>query len=241
MKKKTIKFFREDALTNVEFLDKPKSSKFYIPKWYKDSELYSDEKNYPHFRSNGELGIANVGLKRCIPFLDSLTHGYMFETAMDLIVEINENGLPTISWGGTPSPITERFGKVGSLIPRPSGHHNNHFAWQIPFGFKTPDGYSCLLTHPLNRFDLPFTTTSGIIDSDKYSSGGFVPFFLKNNFEGIIPAGTPYAQIVLIKRDNWKSVMDIDLEKNTKKLRWQARSFYTGFYKNNFWQRKSFE
>jgi hypothetical protein len=240
MKKKIVKFFREIELQGAEFLDKPKPAKAYIPKWYKDSESYSDD-NYPHFHGNGEVGNTNAGLKKCIPFLDGMTYGYMLETAMDIIVELDDAGNPRLSWGGTPKPLAERFGKVGSLIPRPSGHHENHFAWQLPFGFKTPNGYSCMITHPLNRFDLPFTTTSGVMDSDKYSTGGFIPFFLRKDFEGIIPAGTPYAQLIFIKRDSWKSIEDPELSKNAKKLRWKTRAVHSGYYKNNSWQRKSFE
>lgn len=241
MKKKTVRFFRELVHSHAEFLEKPKPAKAYIPSWYKESEIYSDDADHPHFHSGGEPGVANLGLKRCIPFLDSLMHGYIIETAVDIVVEQNENGLPTLSWGITPIPLQERFGKVASLVPRPAGHHENHFAWVVPFGFKTPDGYSTLVTHPLNRFDLPFTTLSGIMDSDNYSSGGSIPFFLKKDFQGIIPAGTPYAQLIFIKRDNWKSVIDKDLEKNAMKVRWQARRSYSGFYKNNHWRKKSFE
>jgi hypothetical protein len=240
MKKKVVKFFRELELQGAEFLDKPKPAKAYIPQWYKNSESYSDD-DHPHFHGNGEVGITNAGLKKCIPFLDGMIYGYMLETAMDIVVELDDNESPLLSWGATPKPLAERFGKVGSSIPRPSGHHQNHYAWQLPFGFKTPNGYSCMITHPLNRFDLPFTTTSGIMDSDKYSSGGFIPFFLRKDFEGIIPAGTPYAQLIFIKRDSWKSIEDQELAKNAKKLRWKTRRVHSGYYKNNAWERKSFE
>jgi hypothetical protein len=31
------------------------------------------------------------------------------------------------------------------------------------------------------------------------------PFMMKNNFSGVVPAGTPVVQIVPFKRDDWKS------------------------------------
>ena len=32
---------------------------------------------------------------------------------------------------------------------------------------------------------------------------GNVPFFIKSGFEGVIPAGTPIAQLIPIKREKW--------------------------------------
>jgi hypothetical protein len=49
---------------------------------------------------------------------------------------------------------------------------------------------------------------AGIVDSDKYHGAGNIPFFLKEEFEGLIPKGTPYAQIIPIKRAEWTTVFD---------------------------------
>ena len=40
----------------------------------------------------------------------------------------------------------------------------NNF-WTI----EAPQGYSLLFTHPVNRTDLPFTTITGLVDSDSFS------------------------------------------------------------------------
>ena len=53
---------------------------------------------------------------------------------------------------------------------------------------------------PINRFDLPFLSISGFIDCNYgFSLAGNMPFFIKKGFEGVIPAGTPYMQIIPIK------------------------------------------
>ena len=51
-------------------------------------------------------------------------------------------------------------------MPRPEGHHPNHLAFKGFWGMKTPKGWSLLVVHPLNRHDLPWTITSGIMDAD---------------------------------------------------------------------------
>ena len=40
-----------------------------------------------------------------------------------------------------------------------------HNLWTI----EAPEGYALLFTHPVNRFDLPFTTLSGLVDCDRYT------------------------------------------------------------------------
>ena len=90
---------------------------------------------------------------------------------------------------------------------------------------------------------MPFQTLSGIIDSDVYNHGrnGNFPFYLENDFEGIIPAGTPLYQIIPIKREDWKSTTsDFDYETMTKKHH-EVRKYFSDAYRKLFWQKKIFE
>ena len=168
----------------------------------------------------------------------------MLVTPVDVFVSKNNDGSLKIGWN---SPevfkdfISERTKVLGEKIPRPAGHMPNHLAWRGVWGFKTPRNWSVLVTHPLNRSDLPFTTTSGIMDADKYSTSGNIPFFIKEDFTGMIPAGTPIAQLIPIKRENWKSIQNdqgiVYLEDlQGKFIREPGKS-----YKKFFWTRKQYE
>ena len=78
----------------------------------------------------------------------------------------------------------------------------NNF-WTI----ELPPGYSLLVTHPINRHDLPFHTLTGLVDADRYVDN-FVHFparWCDPDFNGVLPAGTPVAQCLPVKRDNWIS------------------------------------
>jgi hypothetical protein len=56
----------------------------------------------------------------------------------------------------------------------------------------------------------------GVVDTDTYNAPVNFPFVLKNvNFEGLIPAGTPIAQVIPFKREEWK--MQIGTEKDLEK------------------------
>jgi len=129
---------------------------------------------------------------------------------------------------------------MAKTLPRPSGHSNSLYAWNIKWGVQTPSGYSSIFIHPLNRYDLPFTTTSGIMDTDTYSMGGEIPFFLKQDFEGIIPEGTPIVQIIPIKRDSWQSIRSKYDDRFVKNSLYQIGKTLYGGYKKLFWQKKHY-
>jgi hypothetical protein len=175
----------------------PAPMKSFVPEWYKDSESTFLDKD------SGEM---IAGLKKCVPVLDGLVSGYAITLPHDVYVSRSESGELKLSWNlpdGVEDFIAERPVELGAKMPRPAGHYPNHMVWKGVWGVKTPKNWSLLVVHPLNRFDLPFTTYSAIMDSDKFSAPGNIPFFIKENFEGLIPAGTPVAQLIPIKRERW--------------------------------------
>jgi hypothetical protein len=94
----------------------------------------------------------------------------------------------------------------------------------------------------MNRFDLPFTTMSGIADTDKHPLGaGNMPFFLKEDFEGFIPKGTPLFQVFPFKRDNWVSQEDPATYDKAITASKKARSMATGYYRKYVWVKKKYE
>jgi hypothetical protein len=127
----------------------------------------------------------------------------------------------------------------------PQGYYQEHFAWYPDWAVELPEGYSALYTHPLNRFDLPFFMTIGIIDNDKVNLPGTMPFFIAKGFEGTIPAGTPYAQIIPFKREDWESEIIVeDIKKINKKNQDNSNTYRIkdgGFYKNNIWSKRNYE
>jgi hypothetical protein len=194
-KKPIIEYLNSPRIDTGEQHLVPAISK--IPKWYKDSPTWEkgEMTTYPQ-------GGVNSSVKACMPFLQALSTGYLLTTPVDLIVK-HVDGAPFVTWKvAAESTVSSRDPGAHDFVPVPSGHFDINFVWAIHTAFRVPIGYSLVFTHPLNRFDLPFTTLSGVID------GGFsmpwaakIPFFLKNDFEGIIPMGTPYAQIIPFKNN----------------------------------------
>jgi hypothetical protein len=228
---KIIRFFSDRAPDNV---GQPTPIKEFLPEWYRQAETTYVEAN----------GSEAAGLKKCAPYMDALISGYALVTPMDIFVSENEDGSLKIGWNGTQSTgnfIQERPKGSGATMPRPAGHHPNHLIFSGFWGIKTPKGWSLLVTHPLNRHDLPFTTLSGIMDSDNFAASGNIPFFIKQGFVGVIPAGTPFAQLIPIKRAKWAMVKNdkglVDLEHIHGE---SARNPETN-YKKKFWVRKDYK
>jgi hypothetical protein len=98
---------------------------------------------------------------------------------------------------------------------------------------------------PMNRFDLPFLNTTGIVDSDKVHLLGSFPFFIVEGWEGTIPAGTPYLQILPFKRDNWDHEIEIsDSSKIYGKIMDNAKTYRQpdgGVYIKSVWSRREYK
>lgn len=221
-------------------IGKPDLIKKFIPEWYKKAET--------HFSSEEDLAIeegtqkTSAGLKTCVPFLDAMISGYALVVPFDIYVGKTEDGDLDMKWNapqGWENFVEERPKESGSTMPRPAGHAPNHMVWSGRWGIKVPRGYSVLVTHPLNRQDLPFTTSSAIMDSDKFFGNGNIPFFIKEDFVGVIEKGTPFAQIIPIKRKRWKMIHNPALKDTIQKHGHDVRK-KEGTYKKKYWHRKEY-
>lgn len=148
-------------------------------------------------------------VKRCPPFVDAMTTGYLIPLICDLRVENGEftwdSDLPT---GGVLDTVRSPIGfhDASQVIGSPLFEDDRflikfHNLWTI----EAPEGYALLFTHPLNRFDLPFTTLSGIVDCDRYHDNWvhFPAHWHDLNFSGVLPKGTPIAQCIPVRRERW--------------------------------------
>jgi hypothetical protein len=160
--------------------------------------------------------------------------------AVDIAVEQTEGG-PVVSWK---SDIHEfvaiRDKEKNPGLPVPLGCSPLHYVWITKHLFRIPKGYSALFTHPLNRFDLPFVTLSGIVDGEIALHSGNFPVYFSSTFEGIIPAGTPIAQVILFKTEDWESEEDSSLILDAELTNKLSLNKAYGWYKQNVWKKKTY-
>jgi len=231
MKNNKVLFIPKDKDTEIS-IPRPQPSKRYIPDWFKDMPI--------SVNTIDGLGSDHTA-KKCIPFLDSLTSGYIQELACDVYIEPTADGEINYRWAGPFRPMSTRREETRSSnsMPNFSGYYNQEFHWNSFWEPKTPDGYSTFYFHPANRFDLPFLTHNAIIDTDKWPLTGPVPFVIKKGFSGLIPAGTPIYQMLFIKRDVWNSE-GAEYDEKIKQVEFSVRRMFTDGYKKNIWSKKEY-
>lgn len=201
-----------------------------IPKWYKDTKQWL----------NGEPAFYDTAIKHCMPFFDSLTTGYYLPLVGDLLVKKVNDFSSEITWGGKDDLVEFRDPKFSGELPVPTGYSPAATAWVMHTALEIPDGYSMLLVHPMNRFDLPFITVSGVVDSFTMHPGR-IPFFLKSDFEGTIPQGTPIAQIIPFKTEEWKAINEEGLYNKSLLNKERSNLVLSGWYKKTYWKKKKYE
>jgi hypothetical protein len=217
----------------------PKPSTKFIPKWYVAIKQYTNDDTKLKYPFN--YGMPNVSIKKCAPFLDALTSGYMAYLNEDIHVEALDDGNARVRWRSKSELVTTHSNEQFAGFPITDDYYNAVYKWNNEWHIKTPKGYSVLFSHPANRFDLPFTTITGVVDCDYFPLSIKFPFILKKNFEGIIEAGTPVCQLNFVKREKWSSKVHKDNAKDYYKKYYSFFKTFTGSYKKNFWEKKSYQ
>lgn len=189
-----------------------------IPIWYKEASSYIDKfcgPNCSHssHKNNGATIIENginkmttsSTIKKCMPVFDSMTVGYFIRLSANVEVykgKINGEYQTMFSWSKN-APVDSHPMEQIQGYPHSGIHKLGLPKWTNPWIIKTDPGYSCLFVTPFHR-DLKFSILPGIVDTDTFNFSVNLPFMLTDpNFEGTIEAGTPIAQIIPFKRDEF--------------------------------------
>jgi len=232
--------------------DYPTPIKLNIPEWFKKLEHTLENKT----------------IKGCMPFLDSLTSGYLLKMPQDFNVRhnvVNKNekgeefkdsfqtyGLHDMTQILGAKTINLNSGQdihsIKQLEGSPFIEKNKNLPFykiMNPWKIKTPKGYSCLFVPPLNNSDDRFSIIPAIVDTDTFPNEVNFPIVLNGDkysvLETLIKKGTPYVQIIPFKRDSWKMIIKSRKQKEIQ----NSRLFYglrlLNIYKDKYWNKKSWK
>jgi hypothetical protein len=211
-----------------------------IPEWYKLIPRYTGKEKKPKLNNDTDGTI-----KTCMPVLDAMTAGYLILSPADIYISktseetyynwANHNAITFHSPNqikGYPKSDVKLKGEKPPKFTNP---------WIV----KTPKGYSCLFVTPFHH-DLPFSILPGVVDTDTYFNAVNFPFIPDPNFEGLIPRGTPIAQVIPFKRESWEMSIDSveeskELQKMFLKVRNTILSEYFDKYKKYYWAKKEYK
>ena len=239
----------EDYFAEKE--DYPIPAKINIPDWYKNLTHTFDNKT----------------VKGCMPFLDSLTAGYILKMPQDLGIRHNvdntlnektfKDSFQTYALHDNHLLLNAKNVNLNSGIdshpikqvegsPLVEKNKNLPF-YKIynPWKIKTPKGYSCLFVPPLNNSDDRFSIIPAIVDTDVFPNEINFPIVINGDkyetLVTVIKKGTPYVQILPFKRDSWK----MDFKPRKQKDILNSRLFYglklLNIYKEKYWNKKSWK
>jgi hypothetical protein len=184
-------------------LPKPMAAKLGLPEWLKrmPMRVFSDD-----------LAMEVMTVKKCPPFVDAMSYGFLMLLATDIRVEAGRFSWdwdPPANLAGRPSRSPMTFHVNDQTVESPLFEEDrvlvkfNSF-WAI----ELEPGWSLLVTHPFNRLDLPFRMLTGLVDADLYKDNfvNFVGQWLDPAFTGVLAKGTPIAQCVPVPRGDLEPV-----------------------------------
>lgn len=229
-----------------DFIKKPAPAISATPSWWKLGEKHILNESSPF--ANRE----NATMRSCPAINDAFNFGYTIFTPIDLF--INSKDKDDIFWSASidskylepQSNIEEPFisfisGENISLYQRSEEYHKIIGKMNTFWGIKTDPGYSIWITNPINNTNLPFKILDSVVDSDKLPTVSPYSFLIKNNFEGIIKAGTPFLQVIPFRRENFVSEITERNIQEEKNIFFKLNSTFSNSYKKYFWTRKKFE
>lgn len=205
-----------------------------IPEWYKKTNSYYGDGKFKVVNGN-----SNQTIKKCMPVFDAISAGYIIKTYVDIFVS-QQNGSTLFQWPYFGRPI--EFHSPNQAENHPINNDGPIPKWENPWKIETKSGYSCLFISPMHRDNSIFTIFPGVVDTDKFGLPVSFPFVLNDkSWEGLIPAGTPLAQVIPFKRDSFEMEISTKVdEKERNRLLTKINSTWNNSYKNNFWTKKQY-
>jgi hypothetical protein len=170
----------------------PVPAKSYLPDWFRRLPAVDEA-----LVSKTDTGLT---IKRCMPFLDAMSTGWILPLAATVRLDIRDGGgWVEAGWDFDKTMVSNhglhqvRGNPWGSRPPR-----KFHNYWTI----VTPPGWSCLFVDPMNRPNGVFEVLSGVVDTDSYRSLIHFPFFATGP-DGlhVIEKGSPLVQVIPFRRD----------------------------------------
>jgi hypothetical protein len=138
-------------------------------------------------------------VKRCMPFLDAMSTGWILPLAATVRLEICDDGATvTGGWNFDREMVSPHGpGQVAGnpYEPRPPMKFHNY--WSI----RTAKGWSCLFLPPLNRPDPVVHVFAGVVDTDTYTAPINFPF-VATAPDGVytLEKGMPLVQVIPFRR-----------------------------------------
>lgn len=193
----------------------------HLPDWFKNMP--------PTFDQGGTV-------KRCPPFLAAMTAGYIIPLPADVRFSMSSTGQLS---------ATCKLNLFGRHVPEQ--FQGSPFAPLIVVKFRnpwivvTPPEYVCLISAPLNRFEMPFLPLTGIVETGTYYKEVQLPVACTMRPGQIVELrrGTPLIQVIPIRREEWTGQWGV-LDESRRAAQQAGFDVNPHEYKEKYWKKLEF-
>lgn len=180
--------------------------------------------------------------KRCIPFIDAMSAGYIIPLWADLHVIASDDGLHAEFSKNMPMndsisghPEAQIKGHPYSDNPISSNALKLHNPWVI----TTPKGWSCYFVPPINHFERRFQPISASVDTDTYYNEINFPIIWTGGYgEFTIKRGTPFVQVIPYKRETLSLEVGITDKQKRDSVHRRLGTYLNSAYRKEFWHKR---
>lgn len=203
---------------------RPMPARAALPDWYKKLPAVDQP----------SVSTANSALtiKRCMPFLDAMTLGFVLPVAATVRLDVSENGAHIdAGWDFDKTMVSfHAQAQIAGHPYQPRAPAKLHNYWTI----RTPKGWSCLFVPLINRAHPAIEIVSGVVDTDNYPALIHFPFFFTGG-DGryVLEKGLPMVQVIPFKRAAMELLVraEAETEKDARTRTLRATQAGDGWYR----------
>ena len=181
-------------------------------------------------------------VKRCLPFLDALSAGYILPMWADLNIRAHGDDLQA------------EFPKNMPMDSSISGHPKNHIGvhpfsdsalsanalkLHSPWVITTPKGWSCFFVPLLNHMERRFQPIAASVDTDTYYNEiNFPMLWTGGEGDFVIKRGTPFIQVIPYRREKLSLEFGITDVKKRNSVYKRLGTYLNGAYRASHWHKR---
>jgi hypothetical protein len=230
-------FMTDEPIKVMEFLHgkgsaknfpKPTTAARILPQWLKDM---------PGEFANPDLGgQAMSTLKRCAPFVDAMTCGYVLPLACEVSFFMRDAA--NLDFAQTVQVVETQ--PLGQYRDAPFGNLLL-VKFRNPWIVMTPPGYSTLFVPLINQHLMPFQMLAGFVETDNYYREINFPAIctMRPGQRCVLPKGMPIIQAIPIKRESWEANVS-SWDEERVQAHFRAMQANVHFYKDEDWVKKNY-
>lgn len=194
---------------------------------------------YKNIKPQIDLNPQNSTVKRCVPFLDAISAGFIIPLWADMHVFARKGEFEVNFPKHFQQPETLGFHSEDQMPSHPMSkmpYGNLLMKFINPWVIETDPGVSCLFTSPLNHMQKNFKILDGVVDTDTYYNNVNFPFvWTGGDGEFFFEKGTPLVQVIPFRREQQDiEISVVDGDKKQKVVSVLGTRMKNG-YREEFW------